>query len=301
MRKLIILQGPPASGKSTWVKQYLDSLSEKERNDTIVINRDSIRESTGTYWVPNREKYITDIEDSMMIKAMEHGLTIISDNTNLNPKTILKFKNRAEDYEYDIEWNKFYIPYKEALLRDSKRERSTGKSVIKSFYMKYFEKEFRKEMYIDNREIKEDSTLQPCIICDLDGTVAIHTSGRSPYEYERCEEDRCNSPLMENLIRLRDSGVDIFFITGREDDSGVDELSRQHSCKWLTSYMRGREYHLLMREKGDHRSGEIVKKELYEKYIKDTYYVIGIYEDSNKCVKMWRKLGLPCYQVWESE
>ena len=87
----------------------------------------------------------------------------------------------------------------------------------------------------------------------------------------------------------------IIFITGREQTPE----SKQHTINWLNKYFGGPAYFLIMRDEGDRRSSDVVKKEIYEKYIKGNYNVLGIYEDSNKCVKMWRSLGLPCYQVWE--
>ena len=52
-----------------------------------------------------------------------------------------------------------------------------------------------------------------------------------------------------------------------------------------------------MRPVNDSRSGEIVKKELWEKYIEPYCNTICVFEDSNKCVNMWRELGLLTCQV----
>ena len=42
--KLIILTGPPASGKSTFAKQYI-----QEHPDTKIVSRDEIRHRFGEY------------------------------------------------------------------------------------------------------------------------------------------------------------------------------------------------------------------------------------------------------------
>ena len=39
MSKLIVLQGIPASGKSTWAKQW----AKEYPNSRVVVNRDSLR------------------------------------------------------------------------------------------------------------------------------------------------------------------------------------------------------------------------------------------------------------------
>jgi predicted kinase len=43
-QKIIVLQGVPASGKSTWAKEYV-----KDKPDWVIVNRDSIIEATGQY------------------------------------------------------------------------------------------------------------------------------------------------------------------------------------------------------------------------------------------------------------
>ena len=39
-------------------------------------------------------------------------------------------------------------------------------------------------------------------------------------------------------------------------------------------------------------------KELYEKYIKDSYNVLCVFDDRQKVVDMWREEGLLCCQVY---
>lgn len=41
---------------------------------------------------------------------------------------------------------------------------------------------------------------------------------------------------------------------------------------------------------------QTVRKKLYEQYVKDKYYVPIVLEDSTKCVRMWRDLGITCLQ-----
>lgn len=52
-----------------------------------------------------------------------------------------------------------------------------------------------------------------------------------------------------------------------------------------------------MRPDGDHRPDYVIKREIYEREIKDKYDVIGVFEDRQRCVDMWRALGLTCFQV----
>lgn len=133
MKKIIILQGPPASGKSTLAKKL-----HEEDQSKVIVSRDAIREARGEYWIPNQEKYISDVEEFMVVSALEHGLTPIIDATNLNKKTIGKWEVIADLHEAEIEYIKCIVPYEEALTRDKDRKRSVGEKVVTDFYERYF-------------------------------------------------------------------------------------------------------------------------------------------------------------------
>lgn len=295
--KLIVLQGPPATGKSTWVKEYLDKLSENERKKVVVVSRDTIRESTGTYWVPERENYITTLEDVAMKSALLNGLNVINDATNLNPKTITHLEEIAKQCGADIEYVKLYVPFKVALERDQHRERPVGRKVLERFYKQYFKEQYEYDTFIDKRHLRPlINGLESAVICDLDGTVALHTSGRSPYDYDRCDEDTPNMHMVDTIRRLADGGAHIIFVSGREDS--CEEKTRAWICRHV---MDTRPFELYLREVGDRRPGDVLKKEIYYKKVSPKYNIIHVFEDSTKCVKMYRELGLQCSQVYDFE
>ena len=312
MSKLIILQGPPASGKTTWCNEYLSELSSEERKNVVIVSRDTIRQSTGTYWVPEREDYITVLEDTMIREALKRGFTVISDATNLNPKTIKHLEELAAEFSAEVEFKEFYVPFKVALERDKIRGEmasskdnvreaaghlSVGRKVLEGFYMRYYKERFVKELYIDSREVEPMRTELPnAIICDLDGTVAIHRSGRSPFDYERVGEDEALKPMVLTLQALADGGTHIIFLSGREDVGGC----RAKTNQWIIdNVMKDREFDLILRPAGDRRKGFIFKQEVYENQIKNSYNIINVFEDDPKCVKMWRGLHLQCSQAYD--
>ena len=51
-----------------------------------------------------------------------------------------------------------------------------------------------------------------------------------------------------------------------------------------------------MRKDGDYRPDTVVKKEIYEREIKDKYEVLFAIDDRTQVVKTWRELGLTCLQ-----
>ena len=56
-----------------------------------------------------------------------------------------------------------------------------------------------------------------------------------------------------------------------------------------------------MREPEDYRKDEVTKKELFYKHIAGKYHVDVVFEDRNNIVKMWRDMGLLCFQVWDGK
>ena len=132
MNKLIILQGCPAAGKSTWAREFV-----KGKKDWVIVNRDSIREGRGDYWIPEQEKFISELEVFHIRKALEYGLNVIIDATNLNPTTLAKWDAIAKEFSAEVEIKSFDIPLDEAIRRDSERSRSVGEKVIRDFYNRY--------------------------------------------------------------------------------------------------------------------------------------------------------------------
>ena len=132
MSKVIILQGCPAAGKSTWAREFV-----KGKKDWVIVNRDSIREGRGDYWIPEQEKFISELEVFHIRKALEYGLNVIIDATNLNPTTLAKWDAIAKEFSAEVEIKSFDIPLDEAIRRDSERSRSVGEKVIRDFYNRY--------------------------------------------------------------------------------------------------------------------------------------------------------------------
>lgn len=134
MKKIIILQGPPACGKSTYAKKLHES-----NQDMVIISRDSIRESRGTYWVPSQEPWVNDVEEFMVIAALSYNLTPIIDATNLNKKTLSKWEKIAKALNAELDIREMDVPeYSEAIVRDKNRKRPVGEKVLESFYKKYY-------------------------------------------------------------------------------------------------------------------------------------------------------------------
>lgn len=148
-----------------------------------------------------------------------------------------------------------------------------------------------KTKLIDYKEYLND-----CIICDLDGTLAIDQD-RGWFEYNKVIDDPVDPRLLRIIKNYLKQGIRVFFLTGREDRENCRDLTSQWLKKHLGEFEYMFDYNLIMREKGDRRGDQITKKELYENYIKDSYNVLCVFDDRQKVVDMWREQGLLCCQV----
>ena len=138
MSKLIITRGLPASGKSTWAKQWV--LEDPEHR--VRINQDDIRLMLGKYWVPSREKLVQEIQFNAIIEALNREFDVVIDNTNLNNKVLDQFNRLIRTFEdYEIEYKDFFdTPLSVCIERDKNRDLQVTEKVIRSFYNKYKDK-----------------------------------------------------------------------------------------------------------------------------------------------------------------
>ena len=138
MSKLIICRGLPASGKSTWAKQWV--LEDPEHR--VRINQDDIRLMLGKYWVPSREKLVQEIQFDAIVEALSREFDVVIDNTNLNKKVLDQFNRLIKTFEnYEIEYKDFFdTPLSVCIERDKNRDLQVTEKVIRSFYNNYKDK-----------------------------------------------------------------------------------------------------------------------------------------------------------------
>lgn len=114
--------------------------------------------------------------------------------------------------------------------------------------------------------------------------------------YKECVNDAIIQPVVELLRTLQDAGEEIIFVTGRSD------AYMEETLEWVCDKVLLKNTAIMyMRKEGDHREDCVVKKEIYNEYIKPYFNILGVFEDRTQCVKMWRELGLTCYQVADGD
>lgn len=140
-----------------------------------------------------------------------------------------------------------------------------------------------------------DPTLPPAWIVDIDGTLA-HMSDRSPYHWHRVGEDSLSPAVMAAVTAFAASPEKpaIVLVSGR------DGVCRPETEQWLAEH-RVPYTELHMRAPGDNRKDSIVKAELFDRFVRHRYRVVAVLDDRDQVVRMWRRMGLVCFQVAEGD
>ena len=293
MSKIIMLKGLIGSGKSTWAKEYL-----KKHAEAIRVNKDDIREMLfgPDGWTKNREKLVIEIRNKMIIAGLKQDKTVIVDDTNFHPDHEAAIMGIFKDFcvvndipmcNDNFQIKTFNVPLEICIERDSKREKPVGEKVIRDMYDKYLRP--KHEYRPVNPKINNPSQ-KMAVICDLDGTLAHH-NGRSPYDYEKVFTDSVNESVRAVLNRLDKSGIQLIFLSGRE------EKSRESTTKWLREKAGFEYFHLHMRATKDFRKDSVVKEEIYQTMIAPFHNILAVFDDRDSCVALWRSLELPTFQV----
>jgi len=284
-----ILKGLPASGKSSYAKEEV----AKSPSTVIRINKDDLRQMFfGSHFSKKNENFVLEMRDSAIRNAIKMGYScIIVDDTNLHPKHEEQIRYISDSYSnVEVMINDSFcdVSVEECLSRDKKRENSVGYKIIMNMFNSFLKDRFR---------IEQDKSLPRAIICDVDGTLALHKN-RTAFEYHKCLTDEPNKPVVELLESLQKThpNYTTIILTGRENVEYSTTNVENLTSAWLER--NGIEYdYLLIRGEGDHRKDSILKQEMFLDYIHRDYYVEYIIDDRKQVIDMWRSLGLNVIDV----
>jgi predicted kinase len=281
MNKIIVLRGLPASGKSTWAKDYI---SRNPR--TVRVNKDDLRTMLhNSQWSEENELIILAMRDTIIAKALHMSHDVIVDDTNFAEKHVTTIQDIAADWEASFEVKDFDVPLEVCLDRNRKRNSSVPDKVIIDMHNKYVLPKKEKVVQTPGRT--------KAVIVDLDGTLALHN--RHAFAIEQCGADKPNIPVLNTIKALSQFGYKLIFLTGRED------AFRPQTDKWLKEVcdvdLFAPRYMLYMRPTGDNRKDSLVKEEILRNEILPNYYVEFALDDRQQVVDHLREMGLPVFQV----
>lgn len=293
MRTVFLTIGLPASGKSTWAKEQL--LAEPKRWKRV--NKDELRAMIdGEVWDRDKEKFVSQVQEAIIRRALRDGFDVIVDNTNLVARTRRRVHEVVAGIgDVKVIEKMFPVSYDKCCVRNSVRE---GRARVPDKAMESMYQKFKgmlkrgpqiKEVYYppigqgNNPEghVRQNEDLPKAVICDLDGTLAL-LNGRNPFDASRCEKDLLNEPVSATIHALQSVGWKIIFVTGRESKY------KEPTERWLAQYVPSIRYELYMRSTGDRRKDTILKREIYDENIRGRYYVELVLDDRPQVVRMYR-------------
>ena len=306
MRNIYINYGPPLSGKTTFT-----SLITKYDSDIKIISRDLIRDNLKNHSnSPEIEKIITKIEDSYILNLVKH-YDLILDNTYSKVsylKDLIKIivKSKVKDVKLNlVDFSD--VPLETILQRLEHRERKVPIEVIKKMHNRCRQnlKEVKNIIHnfnvslsipVNDRVISkiQNNELQKALIVDIDGTLSHNEGIRAPFEYHKVINDDIDEIIRHIIVIYRSIGYQIIIVSGREDH--CYDMTRD----WLNKHNVPYDF-MYMRKSNDFRKDYIVKKEIYDKYIKNTFNVLFCLDDRNQVVDMWREIGIKCLQVQDGD
>ena len=156
------------------------------------------------------------------------------------------------------------------------------------------------------------------IICDIDGTLMnVEARRQLAVKMKGKDDKRMNWNVFldpKNMLALDTPNWDVVnvlkkFSTDKDTiifTSARNERHRQATLAqiekrclismYITRYSE-KGHRLYLRADDDFRPDDITKREIYEQIVRDGFKPELVFDDRDQVVKMWRDLGLPCYQV----
>jgi len=298
---LLLTRGLPGSGKTTFAREWVEAGPLRAR-----VNRDDLRFAMFGRYVLDREgeELTTQAQHAMVRALLRGGNDVIVDDTNLNARFVKEFLKIAREVGAQVNFVDFAESVDVCIERVAKRVDDGGRhvpsDVIRNMAARYMPRGKLPPVPVldgpleERRVYNPDVALPKAYLFDIDGTLA-RMSNRSPFDWHRVGED---SPI-EDVVRLSqalfDAGYYVVFMSGR------DRVCYDETKDWLWRHVANTltrdEIELYMRTAGDMRKDSIVKHELFYKYVADKYHVVGVVDDRQQVVDMWREIGLTCFQA----
>jgi predicted kinase len=276
----------------------------------VVVSRDDLRRMMlGSYWTGSYEdeQRVSLAEESQVTALLKSGVSVVSDNTHLNPQYLRKWARLARRLGAEFEVVDVVVDVDECKRRDHARMLAGGRYVGSDVIDRQAKKcPVRRWPVVASEPfivepVVWSTRLPEAIIVDIDGTLAhIPAGGRSPYDYTRVHEDVVDKTvrgIVEDYQRAITWDIRHVFVV-----SGRDDACRAETEAWL--HDNGVEFCELFMRPADAKNAwgnklpdYVVKYELFNANIRDKYNVRFVLDDRAQVVDMWRQLGLKCLQV----
>jgi predicted kinase len=297
MARLTITRGLPGSGKTTWAR---------DQRGHVRVNRDDLRRMLhggliGLGWA---EVQVTIAQRAQIDALLRAGINVICDDTNLRSRVVRDLAELALAGGAEVTIKDFVeVPVDECVARDAARPpaEQVGEEVIRGMWRRHLAGRTL-PLPIPALAVAppaaaayEPPAGQPeAFLVDIDGTVAT-LGPRDPYDETCVDQDQPNPPVVAVVRAIAATGYRIVYCSGRTDGC------REATLAWLATHVGVEHEGLFMRASGDQRKDWLVKRELFDAHVRHRYRIIGVLDDRNQVVRMWRGLGLTVFQVADGD
>lgn len=297
MKRVVCPRGLPGSGKSTWVREQMasDPSAARINNDDLVASMFTSGRS------PEVGKALHSLRISVLrtLLTTEGIETVYVDNTNLNVHTLnaLQMVTLELGAEFVVVDDFLAVSVEDCIARDAERDAPVGEAVIRKMHERQAArlKPWVSRDYPPVEPYDSDPSLLSCWLFDIDGTLALKHPDRGIYDLSTVDLDLPNESVVLMAQALDEVGEVVIVMSGREDSA------RELTEKWLTRVL-GWCPELHMRAAGDMRPDYVVKHELFQRHIAGKFHVLGVFDDRDQVVNLWRRrLQLPTFQVADGD
>ena len=188
MKKLIMMQGLPASGKTTKAREIM----KKRKGSIVRINRDDLREMLHTEdWTGEQEGITKKVQKAIVSELLKGDVSVIVDDTNLGDKHESAWRDVADEHSARFEVIDVNTDYNICLAREHLRDK-VGGHVVQQMALQYG---------------RYPASHKGFVICDIDGTIAdlkhrVHHVTKAKKDYDSFLQ-RCLMTLLYKKSLMR--------------------------------------------------------------------------------------------------
>ncbi|RST14810.1 polynucleotide kinase [Streptomyces sp. WAC05374] len=292
------MTGLPASGKTTEARRLQAESGGRMRRVNLDDLRTMLDLPTGERNSHAHEQTVLAIQDAAVRAAVDDGFDVVVDNTHLTPHIPKRIKAAVAGEATFVVHDFTGVAVEECIRRDGARERPVGEEIIRLLADKHTKARkggwrLTAEWFDDQPPVAPyvpDPALPSAVMCDIDGTLALR-GNRGPFDFTRCDEDLLNVSVRQALHSFRRADGDVIVLLsgrGEEHRAMTEEWLRRHEVPFDELWMRAA---------GDHRRDDVVKAELFDRHVRDRFAVRVSLDDRDRVVAVWRRMGLPTWQV----
>jgi predicted kinase len=297
-----LTRGLPASGKSTWAKEWVAEDSDWR----LRVNRDDLRDQLFNKFhglTRMQEDHINLLEEAMVTAAIKAKVSVVVDATHLKAAYVKRWYDVANRLGVPVSVEDFEMDVELCVLRDSLRERQVGAEAIRDLHRRFINKgklpklspnvtpELSGRAYVRNRELPK------AVWVDVDGTLAerVHDLApqpvRGPFDEARVGEDAVIEHIADLVRLLHTNGYKIVIMSGRSD------ACQEETERWLIENNIPYD-DIFMRPFGDSRKDSVIKEELFWNNVAPKYDIEFALDDRQQVVDHTREvLQIPVLQV----